>query len=299
VATQLHADACTWAGFDIYGSNNRLEDARTTLNAAGIHIRSGAVSNHVLRNQVVDNNRMSKLTEGGDDDSGAFAILLHGDRTEVAYNTISGSDAFSYDYGRDGAAVEIYGSIDSHIHHNISVDNHTFSELGNTRSANTVYAYNIIRSSLANSTFLITRGSGSSWGPIYGTALYNNTVTMTGSGSQGFICHGGCGPSLLRMRNNIIQAVWKVGYADAAFDEDYNLYWGGTRQFTMGSHSKVADPRFVNLGGGDLHLQAGSPAVDAGTAVGYAADYDGRPVPLDGNGDGQALPDMGAFEYKP
>ena len=30
--------------------------------------------------------------------------------TDVSFNTISGSDAFSYDYGRDGAAVEVYGA---------------------------------------------------------------------------------------------------------------------------------------------------------------------------------------------
>ena len=44
------------------------------------------------------------------------------------------------------------------------------------------------------------------------------------------------------MRNNIIQAVMKAGYADGAFDEDYNIYSGGQVQFSMGPHSIVANP---------------------------------------------------------
>jgi hypothetical protein len=57
------------------------------------------------------------------DDCGAFGVLLSGDRTEVAYNTISGSDAFSYDYGRDGSAIEVYGGQANFIHDNLGIDN--------------------------------------------------------------------------------------------------------------------------------------------------------------------------------
>jgi hypothetical protein len=84
----------------------------------------------VTGNVIRDNNRMSVNTPGGDDDSGAFGVLLQGHGTEVSFNTISGHDTASYDYGRDGAAVEVYGATGSNVHHNLAFDNDAFSELG-------------------------------------------------------------------------------------------------------------------------------------------------------------------------
>lgn len=294
---RTHIDNCSWAGVDVMGSANLIEDNVLSGNAAGVHVRRGAVGNRIVANEIRDNSRMSVLTEGGDDDSGAFGVLLQGDATEIAFNTISGSDAFSFDYGRDGSAVEVYGGSNNHIHHNLATDNQTFTELGNATSADNTFAYNVVRSSLPSSIFLVTWGAGSAWGPVLGTALYHNTVLLTGSESQGFTCNDRCGPDILRMRNNIISAVAKVGYADDPFDEDYNVYSGGRRQFTTGAHSVVADPAFADLAGADLRLQRDSPAIDRGQDVGYARDFDGRSVPADGDSDGAAMPDSGAFEY--
>lgn len=51
----------------------------------------------------------------------------------------------------------------------------------------------------------------------------------------------------------------------------------------------------------DLHLVSGSAAIDVGVD-GYAewpADFDGYARPIDGDGDGLALPDAGAYEFCP
>ena len=59
------------------------------------------------------------------------------------------------------------------------------------------------------------------------------------------------------------------------------------------------DPRFVNQAGGDLHLQASSPMIDAGTngVAGLpATDVDGQTRIQDGNGDNNAVVDIGADE---
>jgi predicted outer membrane repeat protein len=50
---------------------------------------------------------------------------------------------------------------------------------------------------------------------------------------------------------------------------------------------------------GDLHLGAGSPAIDSGTngVIGLPTDLDGNPRIVDGDGDGTAIVDMGAYEY--
>src|SRR5205823_2495475 len=161
-----------------------------------------------------------------DDDSGAFGVLLQGDRTEVAHNRISGSDAFSYDFGRDGSAVEVFGGRDNLIRDNLAVDNQAFTELGGSRSAGNTYAYNVVFSALPTSTFVVTRGAGSRFGPVRDTRLFNNTVVLTGAHSQGFVCYAGCGPDIATLRDNIVEALWKVGYADRPANEDYDLFYG-------------------------------------------------------------------------
>jgi hypothetical protein len=298
VVQDLQADQCRWAGVEIHGSHERITQMLITGNAAGVHIASGSTNNAIVSNTLRDNNRMSVLTvTPTNDDSGAFGIDVLGDYNEIAYNTISGSNAFSYDYGTDGSAVEIYGGQHNTIHHNVGIDDETFTELGNSRSLDNVFAYNVVRTSLTTGSFLITRGSRDGYGPVQQTAAYNNTVYLTGSSSQGFVCYAGCSASILRMRNNVIDAQWKVGYADAAFDEDDDVFAGGSRQFMPGAHSVVADPQFVSSSSGDLHVQASSPAIDTGVPLGYDADVDGVMVPQDGNGDGTAVPDRGAYEF--
>ena len=59
-----------------------------------------------------------------------------------------------------------------------------------------------------------------------------------------------------------------------------------------------ADPLFVAAG--DYHLQPGSPSIDAAdpTATAPLVDIAGSPRPRDGNGDGVAVSDQGAYEYQ-
>lgn len=71
----------------------------------------------------------------------------------------------------------------------------------------------------------------------------------------------------------------------------------GTADKTGTAGNISVDPFFIDLPGGDYHLEIGSPAIDAGSALGApAVDFDGTARPLDGDGDATPTMDIGAFE---
>jgi len=71
----------------------------------------------------------------------------------------------------------------------------------------------------------------------------------------------------------------------------------GTASLTGVNGNIAADPIFLDLAAGNYRLQPGSPAIDAGDGTAApASDFDGLPRPKDGNGDGRAAMDIGAFE---
>lgn len=234
--TQIHARDCVWAGINIGGSNNRVEDTVVANSAAGVAIKSGAARNLIVRNEIKDNNRMSVLTkEPTNDDSGAFGVLINGDDNEVAHNAISGSHAFSHDYGTDGAAIEVFGGRRNHIHHNVTFENDTFAEMGNSRTADNTFAYNTVTSMLQRSKFFVTRGADDMFGPVLRTTLHDNHVELSGDKSEGFVCYAGCSEEILTMRNNVISALGKAGYADGPFIRSNNTYSGGALQGVLGA----------------------------------------------------------------
>jgi hypothetical protein len=261
----------------------------------GIEFDRGSHHNKALNSVARDNNMKSDRWSS---DAGAVGITLMGDDNEVAFNTISGSDVCSRFYGRDGSAIEVFGGQRNRVHNNRAIDNNQFTELGNSRSADNTFAYNVVTSSLKNGHFMTTRGARDAhYGPVLRTKIYNNSVYLSGSASYAIQCTKGCGPSVLSLRNNIVWAADRIGYADARFDEGNNVYWspgGPSVWFATSSTSRKVDPKYVAPGAGNLHLQAGSSAVNAGStvaiAMGFKTDFDGAAVPFGG------AVDVGAFE---
>ena len=286
-------------GFRFYSgaAYNTLRTSTATGLYNGVLVDSGAHHEKILNNRLVNNNMKD---EHGNSDAGSVGILLKGDDNEIAGNDISGSDQCSPLYKRDGSAVEIFGGQRNVVHHNWTSENNAFMELGNARSSDTTVAYNKVYSSLKIANFLVTRGADDTkWGPVYRTRAYNNSVRLIGSESYAILCLGGCSPNVLSMRNNIVVSQYLIGFASAAFDEGNNIYWQPQGlppkiYFPISSTSRIADPRWVNMAMNAFRLNAGSPAIDAGSMaawnLGFRTDLGGLSVPRG------AAPDIGAYE---
>jgi hypothetical protein len=111
------------------------------------------------------------------------------------------------------------------------------------------------------------------YGNVRNTQVYNNTIYN----SSPYGLYIGSSSSNATVRNNIVYQS------------------GGIQNQGVGtvlSNDLTTDPKFVNPAGADFHLQAGSPAINAGTAVGIVTtDFDGLPRPQD------TFVDIGAYEF--
>ena len=137
--------------------------------------------------------------------------------------------------------------------------------------------------------------------------VFNNTIVRN---RTGIYVDARVSNAAHTYRNNVIVAnsiglevVFLVGAFDAAWRN--NLFYGNTVNATgtpdpTGMNGNIdGDPRFVDAASNDLRLGPGSAAIDAGDATGLnvpPSDYAGAPRLADGNGDGLAAIDIGAFE---
>jgi hypothetical protein len=82
----------------------------------------------------------------------------------------------------------------------------------------------------------------------------------------------------------------------------HNLVQGGNWLYTWPENLQYlnADPRLADPAAGDFHIMPDSPAIDSGDNANAATvDADGNHRPRDGSGLGQAVVDIGAYEYVP
>lgn len=187
----------------------------------------------------------------------------------------------------------------------------------------------------AGGTFSITNSAavanaaGNDGGAIYSSgsiSLTNTTLSGNSAGGMGgaianfdsaYLLNttisnnqspGGAGlmnASLLVVRNSLIVQNDGDNCLGGLFSLGHNLEDGGTCALGHASDQKNTPAAIDNLGnnGGDTvthALTAGSPAIDAGeNDACLDVDQRGVPRPLDGDGDGTAVCDIGAFEYRP
>jgi parallel beta-helix repeat protein len=275
------------AGIHVRGDRNLIEGMTIRDNEAGVVVAGGS-GNRIIGNLMRDNSLMTVdncNSEGSSEgDYGAYNVAVErASGTEIAHNYASGAVGSSCDYGIDGSMVEIFEGRDTDVHHNVSVGNAAFAEVGGAGSANQRFAYNQVTGDAEEIAGFVLHGGGTYAG-AEGIVLLHNSVRLQGSRSIGLGCFEDCSPEILHARNNIFAAEVAVR-SPAPFDDANNLY-SGEVETDIGPSSLVGDPGFVD--GPGVALTPGSRAVDAATT---GSERDGRPV------DGK--PDIGALELRP
>lgn len=148
-------------------------------------------------------------------------------------------------------------------------------------------------------------------------AIVADHVTAVGSGNAtavgAHVQAGAAGDASVTVTNSILhgyvgaylrQAPTGVGTGDAAVAISHtNVPLGtvvdsGDGAADLAASNTAHDPGFE--GPGDFRLAAGSPSIDAGDpGAGLTSDILGVTRPLDGDGDGNAVRDQGAYEFVP
>jgi hypothetical protein len=341
----LEVRACgtgTPYGINIFGKHALITNVFAGYNAAGVRFAGSATIGYAeygrLTQSTIENNNVENVNTPSptNDDSGAFGVLVQASHVSIDHNEINGSRAFSYDYGVDGSAIEIFATAgyalsNIYVGYNYAEDNNGFSEIGKSSSLgsngqyastdNITYEYNRIGADCGNgpngndgcneSYGITLRGASSNYGPNTNVKIQHNTISVdydeaTGGltdETEGIVCHASC-PDSTVIQDNIIVAGYQSIYVDNTnVTATGNLTLGrvATSSFKLAKASANkwdTNPLFISST--NLKLMSSSPAIDYGTIVPSSGkDYSGITVPLDGNCDTTAAPDSGAYEFVP
>jgi hypothetical protein len=301
------------AGISITNASPTISGNVITRNhaAAGIGIYINGGSAIVQGNTITGNNQ----TGAGDGGSGGGGILVAGGSStpsapQIIGNTITNNNVGN---GGQGGGISVTYFSSPLIQANLIQGNTAFNSGGGV----SLDAYNspiLIQNVIVNNT----AGSG---GGLYAflpsgstELIVNNTIAGNTAGDNSYgVFAGGFGEGATYINNLIVAQASAVtcdstysptsptfSYTDAFSTSGQS--WSGICDSTSQPGNISADPLFINTAVNDFHLKSASPGIDAGSNSGPnlpATDFDGNPRIADGNSDGVATIDLGAYEMVP
>ena len=287
--------------------NCTIKNSDISLVGVAIEITGGS-NNTLVTGNYFHNLRMVRNTVGGDDDYGANPMVVGSSNNTITNNRFEECWGTSYDYGFDGGAVEFFGSTmnDNKIMYNTAINCNGFIEIGsstNGSASNNIIAYNKV----INCGILGVYQNGATFSvTVNNLQYYNNTVVETvkqyAKPSVLFWMAGTGNPGMVVVKNNIFWLSSGVNVASSKFNTGQMIHTNNIYRMTSGSlgitpnatelQSSTAN-LFTNISGSpdqwNYSLNATSPAINFGTAVGINKDFIGNQI--SGN------PDAGILEY--
>jgi parallel beta-helix repeat protein len=256
---------------------------------AGIWANCGSGSLTIANNTITDND--AKGCGGG--------VCVSGSGIDITKNTITYNIA-----GDSGGGIYFMSG-------NITIANNTITGNNATNYGGGV-AFPFSSGTLINNT-MTKNVAGAAGGGVSALAsnliLTNNTIATNQSYTSGGGMHILSFDNKADVYNNIIRDNEK-GEDNEGGDiylEDPGTFNGFNNDYhdLSGTWTNQAgniddDPLFVDSENDDYHLQPDSPCIDKGTNDAPELpdkDKDGKPRIIDGDGDGEAMADMGAYEF--
>jgi hypothetical protein len=237
-------------------------------------------------NILVENNEVDRLFQfdtTGDCDYSRF----FGDNITFRGNNFHGT-VFS-EVG--SAHLDCWQTFDNNGEHaaNIVWDGNRCSECDEGLMAEALYHHNSHDFIFKNNIFAHSAAWGLCVKDITNVKAYNNVffdIQYHGAGFSGAYATGA------EVKNNIFDksetSYWSSDSGQVT--GDYNIVFRSDNP--AGAHNKIGvDPLFADTANNDFHLTSKSPAIDAGTVVPVATDFDGKARPVNG------AYDIGAYEY--
>ncbi len=227
-----------------------------TLGGEGIDAKDGSSNGKVYGNIVHDLNRLGIYVDAWDKHT--YNIEVFGN---IVYNCTSG---FAVASERGGLLenVKVYNNIAYH-------NEWAGMEIGGWDYG---YKHPMRNITIINNNFC-NNGNGG-----WGVGIYHENPDAENIIIRNNICSGNSG-SQIEIDGNLKNFVM-----------DHNLIYGYSEYY--GEDYVEGNPLFINASAGDFHLQAGSPAIDNGSAIEAPSfDFDGNLRPR------QNEYDIGAFEF--
>lgn len=283
-------------------SGNVIKNNTAGSNGGGISVQSGSP---VITNNTISNNSQIPGWSGGVGGglyiSGTGAALVIG-------NTIANNQETQGSGG--GIGINAASPV---IQKNVIRGNSAYSQGG------AIYVINNSSASVVEN--LIVNNTGATGGGVYWLvpsgggppSLVSNTFSGNSASTQGSAVYASGFGSSARLINNIIlsSAGASALYCDVTYSQTPPIVrandvfasagqaYAGSCNVLNGTNGNIsADPKFRNASADDYHLLSGSPVIDTGISDQslLPTDLDGNSRIQDGDGNGTAVVDMGAYE---